>query len=127
MARPVTERQWQDAVDAAHMILTMELGQLFGLVRVVHEVDIAECVAILEEGRTHGVVPQADVKELRDAVKALLDVIHSRVPVLSSELWLGPELHQLREALTNSGGGLSLPSAGLPDAQQTKAEQEDSQ
>lgn len=68
--RPVTTKQWQDAVDAAEMLarittaqilLLLEMGRLFGLVDDSLEVDVQLCLDTLEEGREKGVTPDINM------------------------------------------------------------------
>lgn len=65
--RPLTQGQWQDAVDAgeilsrvttAQILLLLEMGRLFGLVGDDLEVDVQACLDTLEEGREKGVTPE---------------------------------------------------------------------
>ena len=66
----MTEKQWQDAVDAAEMfsrvttaqiLLLLELGRLFGLVNDNLEVDVQLCLDTLEEGREKNVTPDINI------------------------------------------------------------------
>ena len=61
--RPVTDRQWQDAVDAAHALLTLEAARLYGLVTGGPEVNVERCVEIIEDGRSRGILPRVDAVE----------------------------------------------------------------
>jgi hypothetical protein len=65
--RPVTDKQWQDAADAAEFLsrvetadflLRMEMGRLFGLVSDDYEVDIQACLDILEDSSKLGITPR---------------------------------------------------------------------
>jgi hypothetical protein len=58
--RPVTDQQWQDAVDAAHTLLTLETARLYGLVTGGPEVNVERCVEIIEDGRSRGTLPRVD-------------------------------------------------------------------
>lgn len=58
--RPVTPEQWQDAVDAAHALLTFEAARIYGLVEGGPEVNVERCVELLEDGKAMGVVPGAE-------------------------------------------------------------------
>lgn len=97
--RPVTDEQWQDAVDAAHTILTLEIGRLYGLVRVIPEFDIEECHRILAEGRERGILPASEVADLVAAAESLLEKCRDRLGVLQNKSWIGTELGQLRRAM----------------------------
>lgn len=68
--RPITREQWQDAVDAAELLayittakvlLFLELGRLFDLIDESGEINIQACSDVIEEARSHGVMPGADV------------------------------------------------------------------
>jgi hypothetical protein len=67
--RPVTEEQWQDAIDAAELLarvttaqvlLFIEMGRLFGLADENGEIDIQACYQVIEEARSQGVMPSVD-------------------------------------------------------------------
>jgi len=58
---PTTDRQWQDAVDAAHFMLTLEIARLYGLASGGPEVNIELCEQIISQGRTLGFVPSVKV------------------------------------------------------------------
>lgn len=72
--QPVTDEQWQDAVDASHALLTLEAAHLYGLVTGGPEVNVQRCVEILEDGRERGIRPSAD------AVKRLVFEINGSNP-----------------------------------------------
>jgi hypothetical protein len=64
--RPVTKRQWQDAVDAAELLanittaqvlLFIEMGRLFGLVGEDGEIDIQACHEVINDAASQGVLP----------------------------------------------------------------------
>lgn len=67
--RPVTQEQWQDAVDAAELLarittarvlLFIEMGRLFGLIDDNGEVDIVICNEIIEDARSQGIMPSVE-------------------------------------------------------------------
>lgn len=67
--RPVTEEQWQDAVDAAEVLarittagvlLFIEMGRLFELVNENGEIDIQACHEVIEDARSQGITFRAD-------------------------------------------------------------------
>jgi hypothetical protein len=71
--RPITQEQWQDAVDAAEMLvsvttaqllLLLEMGKLFDLVDDNLEVDVQNCLDTLEEGREKGITPNINLPEI---------------------------------------------------------------
>lgn len=97
MARPVTDRQWQDAVDAAHLIMTLEVGHIFELIGEMPAVDFERISQTLEEGRERGITPMADIAELQDAAAALVEKIEQKLPTFTSGII--NEIERLREAL----------------------------
>jgi hypothetical protein len=67
--RPVTKRQWQDAVDAAEILahittarvlLFIEMGRLFGLIDQEGEIDVQACHEVIEDAHSRGVMPSKD-------------------------------------------------------------------
>lgn len=67
--RPVTQEQWQDAVDAAEVLarittakvlLFIEMGRLFDLIDNNGEVDIMACQEIIEDAHGKGIMPNMD-------------------------------------------------------------------
>lgn len=58
--RPVNDKQWQDAVDAAYFVQQLAMAQLYGLLTQGLEINIECCVEILEDGRERGVLPQLE-------------------------------------------------------------------
>lgn len=67
--KPITQEQWQDAVDAAELLarlttakvlLFIEMGRLFNLVDENGEIDIQACYGVMEDARSQGVMPNAD-------------------------------------------------------------------
>lgn len=67
--RPVTEEQWQDAVDAADLLarittakvlLFLELARVFGLLDENGGIDTQACHEVIEDARSRGVMPSAD-------------------------------------------------------------------
>lgn len=63
--RPVTTAQWQDAVNAAEILLLIETGRLFGLIASGNEIDVQACLGIIEDGRKQeGVTPQIQSMQL---------------------------------------------------------------
>jgi len=69
---PVTDRQWQDAVDAADFMLRIEVARLYGLASGGVEVNIELCEAIISQGRTLGFTPSVK------AVPALVEEMQTR-------------------------------------------------
>jgi len=69
---PVTPREWQDAVDAAHACLAIESARQYGLITGGPRVDATRCATILRLGRERGFTPAVDavgrfVAALREA------------------------------------------------------------
>lgn len=58
--RPVTDHQWQQAVDAAYLMQQIELARLFGLLPGWPEVDLEKCSEILADGRELGIRPRLE-------------------------------------------------------------------
>lgn len=64
--RPVTQAQWQDAVDmaeilarttTAQVLLFIEMGRIFNLVDENGIVDVQACYEIVEDARSQGIMP----------------------------------------------------------------------
>jgi hypothetical protein len=56
---PETEREWQDAVDAAQFLLALEAAMLYRLIDVTDvQMDTARCERILVLGRGLGYKPR---------------------------------------------------------------------
>jgi len=60
---PVTPREWQDAVDAAHACLCLDSARTYGLVVGGPKVDVDRCLLILRQGRERGFTPAVDAVE----------------------------------------------------------------
>jgi hypothetical protein len=62
---PETDREWQDAVDAAKGALALESARTYGLVTGGPDVDVRRCNVILGRGasRRPPVLPSADAVE----------------------------------------------------------------
>ena len=58
--RPVTDVQWQDAVDAAYFMQQIEMARLFGLVTGGPEINFESCIEILDVGRELAIVPRLE-------------------------------------------------------------------
>lgn len=73
--RPVTDNQWQDAVDAAQTCMMLELAKLFDLVNENGEVDITRCAEIIADGHKLGIEPSlySSVKPIRDVLKEMVE------------------------------------------------------
>jgi hypothetical protein len=68
MHDPETPEQWQEAVDAAHVMLLVQSAEKYGLIETDAEVNVGRCLllALIEEGRVkHGVVPSPDAASVR--------------------------------------------------------------
>lgn len=54
---PRTPQEWQEAVDAADILLGLEAARLYGLVTGGPVIDVERCDEILRRGRLRGYVP----------------------------------------------------------------------
>ncbi|MGH9942458.1 MAG: hypothetical protein ACRD9R_08895 [Pyrinomonadaceae bacterium] len=63
MRYPRTPEQWQEAADAAEVLLLVDAARQYGLVRGGPTVDVARCEEILAGGRQRGVLPRRAVVE----------------------------------------------------------------
>jgi hypothetical protein len=57
MVNPITPKEWQDAVDAAHACLALDAARQYGLAEGGAAVDVDRCVEILERGAELGITP----------------------------------------------------------------------
>ena len=57
MKDPLSREEWQEAVDAAHVLLAIDAARAYGLVKGGREVDAERCQEILEAGERLGVTP----------------------------------------------------------------------
>lgn len=64
---PKNDAEWQQAVDAAHVLLLVESARAYGLVTGGPNVNVDRCREILERGQNLGISPSAT------AVEDLLD------------------------------------------------------
>lgn len=71
MREPVTDMEWQDAVDAAEFALHLESARHFGVVEGCPEVDVARAEDLLARGRRRGVFPTPNA--LRRYTRALVE------------------------------------------------------
>lgn len=60
---PVTPKEWQTAVDAAHGSLALAAARDYGLVTGGPVVNVERCNQILERGAEMGVTPSPDAIE----------------------------------------------------------------
>jgi hypothetical protein len=56
-AEPSTPEEWQDAVDAAHALLSFESARLYGFIAGGPGVNVERCETILDQGRKLGYTP----------------------------------------------------------------------
>jgi hypothetical protein len=62
---PKTGVEWQDAVDAAHVLVLIHDARLYGLIAGGPNIDVQRCLLLLDAGRRRGYVPTAaPVEEL---------------------------------------------------------------
>lgn len=62
---PVTQDQWQDAVDAAYFMQQLAMAQLYGLMVAGPEINIERCIETLKAGRERGVLPKLEHLSLK--------------------------------------------------------------
>jgi hypothetical protein len=63
MKNPSTPEEWQEAVDLAHTMLTIEAARQYGLITGGPKVDEERCLDLLEQGRQKGFQPSTDAIE----------------------------------------------------------------
>ncbi len=69
---PKSQKQWQEAVNAAHGALALDSARMYGLVTGGPEVNQKRCIEILEKGKKRGIMPEDDsidrfIKDLQQA------------------------------------------------------------
>lgn len=55
---PVTREQWQEAVDAANAVLTIDAARQYGLITGGPLPDYERCEQIIERGKAMGITPR---------------------------------------------------------------------
>lgn len=60
MIEPRTKAQWQEAVDAAEMLLVLDSARQYGLIAGGPKIKVERCMKILHDGRKKGITPAAD-------------------------------------------------------------------
>lgn len=60
MIDPVSKAQWQEAVDAADVLLALDAAREYGLITGGPMINMERCMKILSQGRNKGIVPSAD-------------------------------------------------------------------
>jgi alkanesulfonate monooxygenase SsuD/methylene tetrahydromethanopterin reductase-like flavin-dependent oxidoreductase (luciferase family) len=69
---PETDQEWQDAVNAAHVLLLIEDARFYGLIAGGPVVDVERCEKILRDGAAQGITPQpGTVQEFVEAVGSM--------------------------------------------------------
>lgn len=68
---PVTDEQWQEAVDVAHGLLAIESARRFGLIRGGPQCNVERCEEILTLGLERGTAPSQTAVE--DTARAFKD------------------------------------------------------
>lgn len=63
MREPQTRAEWQEAVDAAQAMLTLQSSRQYGLVRGGPAVKEERCIDLIARGKRLGVKPAADCVE----------------------------------------------------------------
>ncbi len=54
---PQTPVEWQEAVDVAHMLLTIDSARQYGLIKGGPAVNVDRCAEIIKRGAALGFVP----------------------------------------------------------------------
>ena len=70
MRDPQTRAEWQEAADAAQMMLALESCKLYGLLQGGPHVNVMRCEEILERARAKGIDPRPVEEELNDGCDA---------------------------------------------------------
>lgn len=60
---PTTKQEWQEAIDAADAMLTLNAAIVFDLVDIPAQVDIRRCMHTISEGRERGMQPRREKLE----------------------------------------------------------------
>lgn len=60
---PQTRKEWQEAADAAHVLLTIDAARQYGLIEGGPECDQERCVEILRLAKLRRIVPRKDCIE----------------------------------------------------------------
>lgn len=63
---PQTPEEWQSAVDAAQIALTIDAARAYGLVEGGPVVNVARCEAVLKQGAARGLLPDVTDEKIRD-------------------------------------------------------------
>jgi hypothetical protein len=63
LALPSTAAEWQEAVDLAEFLLTLDSARQYGLVTGGPTVNVDRCAQLLEEGAARGITPSSDAAE----------------------------------------------------------------
>jgi len=57
---PRTREEWQEAADAAHVLLAIDAARQYGLIEGGPECDQERCVEILRKANRRGITPRDD-------------------------------------------------------------------
>lgn len=63
MKNPRDRAEWQEAINAAHVLTLIHAARLYGLITGGPEINLASCEEILSRGRMLGYAPDADAIE----------------------------------------------------------------
>ena len=85
---PKTPDQWQEAVDAAALMLQLKAARFYGLVSTDVEIDAARCRHILDAGRQAGHLPR--LERLQRGLDGALDRERPRGEVAQAHM---PPIH----------------------------------
>lgn len=73
---PKTPAEWQEAVDCAHVAMTLHAAKLYGLVEGGPVVVVERCAEILRRGQEFKILPRPDaVDRFLEAMKQAMRVI----------------------------------------------------
>ena len=57
---PNNPQEWQDLVDSAHALLSIDAARQFGLITGGPECNVDRCVETLQQGKALGIIPRSD-------------------------------------------------------------------
>ncbi len=63
MIDPDTPEQWQEAVDAAYVVMSIDSARKYGLIVGGPEIDEERCLETIRRGALYGIAPSADAIE----------------------------------------------------------------
>lgn len=60
---PITDEQWQEAVDMAHACILLDAATKYGLVTGGPRINVERCQELLDRGKARGTFPRPDAVE----------------------------------------------------------------